>query len=101
MYGAVPPLPDSVVEYAAPRWAGGTVAGVMSIKAGEMLKEYACEAETEALSVAVTVNAKFPELVGVPLSTPPTASAKPGGSEPAVTANVKGAVPVLLLNVWL
>ena len=55
---------------------------------------YACDAVTELPSVAVTVKLYAPEAPVVPLITPVDAlSAKPFGSDPAVMANVIGAVP--------
>ena len=52
-------------------------------------------------SVAVTVKGDVPMAVGVPLTTPPVESVRPGGNVPTVTANVNGAVPPLAVIVLL
>jgi hypothetical protein len=48
-----------------------------------------------ALSVAVTVKANEPTLVGVPESDPSLPSIRPGGRAPAVTVHVNGGEPPL------
>ena len=50
-------------------------------------------------SVAVTVNVKGPDAVGVPPSTPAAESVIPLGSAPAVRLHVTGAVPPVCVNV--
>ena len=53
-------------------------------------------------SVAVIVNEKLPDCVGVPVNAPVIAlSVSPGGSAPAVTLKVTGATPPVCVNVWL
>jgi hypothetical protein len=51
--------------------------------------------------VAVTVNVKLPDAVGVPERTPAEESTSPEGNAPPVTANVCGARPPDAVNVWL
>ena len=58
-----------------------------------MLIVYACEAEAPALSVTVTVKVKEPADDGVPLIAPDEFSARPAGSEPALTEKLSGEVP--------
>ena len=71
----------------------GSVAVVMA-RLFEIVPLYDCDAVTELLSVAVTVNAYAPAVVGVPLIAPVDVSKlKPFGNAPPVTANVTGAVP--------
>jgi hypothetical protein len=56
-----------------------------------------CEALVggEALSVAATVKANEPALVGVPDKAPSLPSARPAGKLPAVTFHVNGGEPPL------
>jgi hypothetical protein len=44
--------------------------------------------------VAVTAPLYVPAMVGVPLMVPAADSVRPGGNEPAVSANAMGPVPV-------
>ena len=52
-------------------------------------------------SVTRIVTLEGPAVVGVPEMTPAVDSDRPGGSAPAVTVNVYGAVPPLAVSVWL
>ena len=52
----------------------------------------------DALSVTVTVNAKLPTLVGVPLSDPSFPSVRPGGRLGAVTLQRNGRYPPVALK---
>jgi hypothetical protein len=49
-------------------------------------------------SVAVTVKKNVPTLAGIPERIPPEARVSPAGTEPAVTANVYGAVPPIAVS---
>jgi hypothetical protein len=52
----------------------------------------------EALSVRVTVNVNGPVVVGVPVSDPSLPKVSPGGSAPAVTAQLRGRAPPVSAN---
>ena len=52
-------------------------------------------------SVPRMVNVKVPGVVGVPESRPAGVRVRPGGSAPAVTLKLNGAVPPLPVSVWL
>jgi hypothetical protein len=63
-----------------------------------MFTEYAFEPAHPCASVAVIVNEYVPVVVGVPPSDPAGLSVIPGGSVPAVTANVYGELPPLAVT---
>jgi hypothetical protein len=50
-------------------------------------------------AVAVTVNGKFPDTVGVPLITPDVESNRPSGSDPDDTKNLIGGSPPIAVIV--
>ena len=62
----------------------------------------ACEAARPSASVAVRAKLNGPLAVGVPVTTPVAGSSRsPGGSAPAVTANVVGPRPPAVATGWL
>lgn len=91
--GAVPPEVCTVWLYAAFMSGVGSVAVVIAI-ADTIEPLYDFEAVTKFASVAVTVKLYAPAALGVPPIAPvDVSSVSPAGSDPAVTANVTGAVP--------
>src|SRR6266542_4406668 len=61
----------------------------MPIAAGETLSVNPCDALALSESVAVTVKAKEPDEVGVPVMSPALESERPGGSAPAGAARTQ------------
>ena len=65
-----------------------------------MLIESALVADTELLSVALTVKFAVPATDGVPLIWPAELSAKPTGSAPVEIDHEYGGVPPLAPKLW-
>ena len=102
VYGAVPPLACSVVEYAVPTVPLGNdvvvTVGGCTVAATAMLKAFA--PVLFAASVTCTVNDTVPVVVGVPEITPVDATRlNPVGNEPELIDQVYGAVPPLACKV--
>ena len=91
LYGVVPPLPASVVEYAVPLCPAGTELVVIctgvTAAATVMLSDcVAVFGVGEVESVTFAVKLKLPEVVGVPLICPDVAfRLSPAGSAPELT----------------
>jgi uncharacterized membrane protein len=104
LYGAVPPLAESVAEYAVPNcpptkdevviWTG--VAPAVAIA---MLKLFVMLCAGELASVTLTVNEAVPAAVGVPLICPALLSVNPTGNAPEDIDQLYGAVPPLAESV--
>jgi hypothetical protein len=101
LYGVVPPLACSVVEYAVPAvppandvvvTVGGWVAAATAI-----LKAFV--PVLFAASVTCTVNETVPAVVGVPEITPGDVRLNPAGNVPALTLQLYGVVPPLACSV--
>ena len=99
--GGSPPSFVIVWLYGTPIGALGSADGSTAMTGQATSSVYARLPVQEPASVAVTVKAYEPNTVGVPDSVPSVASDRPGGSEPDVTANATGWVPVLVERVWL
>ena len=102
MYGVVPPLACSVVEYAVPAVPPGNdvvvTVGGCGAAATAMLKAFV--PVLFAASVTCTVNDTVPAAVGVPEITPVDATRlNPAGNVPALTLQVYGVVPPLACSV--
>ena len=102
VYGAVPPLACSVVEYAVPTVPLGNdvvvTVGGCAAAATAMLKAFV--PVLFAASVTCTVNDTVPVVVGVPEITPVDATRlNPAGNEPELIDQVYGAVPPLACKV--
>jgi hypothetical protein len=95
VYGAVPPVADTVVDvYAAPTVPEGSAAGPMMASVTPTVSEYVLVTTADAVSIAVTTTLKgLPvAVVGVPVIVPvPALMLKPAGSP--VADQVYGAVP--------
>jgi hypothetical protein len=98
--GVDPLAVNAIASAAAPAMPGPSgEAGAVMDGVCRMVCENARVALPRRL-VAVTVKLKTPAACGVPAYWPVVASsAMPGGSAPAVTANVIGAVPVAMIEV--
>jgi hypothetical protein len=98
--GVEPLAVKAIASAAAPAVAAASgAAGAVMAGACRMVCEYARLPLPRRL-VATTVKSKTPAVVGVPPYCPVVASSvMPGGSAPAVTANVIGAVPVAMMEV--
>ena len=82
-YGLTPPDTPIICEYPEPAAPGGSVGGVVIVRAGAMVSVIGSIAMTDALSVTFTVKLKVPEAVGVPPTTPVALlSVKPLGGDP-------------------
>jgi hypothetical protein len=95
VYGVVPPVETSAVEYAVPDCAFGSEVVLSSSGAGLTVTEYCCVAICDPESVAFTVKVLEPAVVGVPEKTPEVFIVTPAGSVPAEIVQVTGAVPPL------
>ncbi len=73
-----------------------TDVGVSETKIRALTVRLNCAELDPPALVAVIVNVKMPDAVGVPLIVPVEPRASPAGSEPLVTAQVMGAVPVVV-----
>ena len=98
LYGVVPPLACSVVEYAVPAVPPGrdvvVTNGGCAIVATTILNAFV--PVLFAASVACTLNDAVPAVVGVPVICPVELfSERPAGKEPEVTDHVYGVVPPL------
>ena len=94
VYGPVPPLATTVLEYACPANAEGIDTGVSVIVEQLTVSEYARSPVQPSASVAVIVKFEVPPGPdGVPESRPPDDSVRPTGKLPVVTAKVYGPVP--------
>ena len=88
-YGGVPPTAFKLAEYAVPIAPPDRVGAVVIVSAEITGSVNAFEVLTELLSVTVTVKAKLPTLVGVPVIAPLVGfSETPPGREPAVIDHV-------------
>ncbi len=90
VYGVVPPLAASVVEYAVPTCPEGTepveiVTGVTAAAIVRVNDLVAVCAVGVVESVTFAVNVNEPDAVGVPEIVPPDESVKPPGSAPELT----------------
>ena len=102
LYGVVPPLACSVVEYAVPAVPPGkdvvVTVGGCAAAATAMLNAFV--PVLFAASVTCTVNDVVPAVVGVPEITPVAATRlNPAGSVPALTLQLYGVVPPLACSV--
>ena len=102
LYGVVPPLACSVVEYAVPAVPPGSdvvvTVGGCGAAATAMLKAFV--PVLFAASVTCTVNDTVPAAVGVPEITPVDATRfNPAGNVPALTLQLYGVVPPLACSV--
>jgi hypothetical protein len=102
LYGVVPPLACSVVEYAVPAVPPGNdvvvTFGGCAAAATATLKAFV--PVLFAASVTCTVNDTVPAVVGVPEITPVDAARpNPAGSVPVVTLQLYGVVPPLACSV--
>lgn len=99
VYGDVPPVAASVVEYRLLRLAFGRLFVVMLSGTGAVtVIETVWVAVSAFASVTTTLNENVPPAVGVPESTPFDARLKPPGSVP-VDDHVYGVVPPLAAKV--
>jgi hypothetical protein len=102
LYGVVPPLACSVVEYAVPTAPPGSdvVVTVGDCAAAPTVMLNTFVPELFAASVTCTVNDTVPAVVGVPEIAPVDATKlNPAGSVPAITLHLYGVVPPLACNV--
>ena len=102
LYGVVPPLACSVVEYAVPAVPPGSdvvvTVGGCAAAATAMLNAFV--PVLFAASVTCTVNDAVPAVVGVPEITPVDAARlNPAGNVPALTLQLYGVVPPLACSV--
>ena len=102
LYGVVPPLACSVVEYAVPAVPPGNdvvvTVGGCAAAATAILNAFV--PVLFAASVTCTVNDTVPAVVGVPEITPVDATRlNPAGSVPALTLQLYGVVPPLACSV--
>ena len=102
LYGVVPPLACSVVEYAVPAVPPGSdvvvIVGGCAAAATAMLNAFV--AVLFAASVTCTVNDTVPAVVGVPEITPvDEARLNPAGKAPALIDQLYGVVPPLACSV--
>src|SRR4029077_10471185 len=102
LYGVVPPLACSVVEYAVPAVPPGSdvvvTVGGCAAAATAMLNAFV--PVLFAASVPCTVNDAAPPAVGVPDSAPVDAARlNPAGNVPALTLQLYGVVPPLACSV--
>jgi hypothetical protein len=88
VYGAMPPVTASVVEYAELTNAFGNGDAVVIVRLVGIEMEIDCVADIPVLSVTFTTKLKIPVAVGVPDMVPAEDSVKPGGSCPLATAHV-------------
>ena len=88
-YGGVPPTAFRLAEYAVPMAPPDRVGAVVIVSAEITESVNAFVVLTELLSVTITVKAKLPKLVGVPVIAPLDGfSERPAGSEPALMDQV-------------
>ena len=101
LYGVVPPLACSVVEYAVPAVPPGNdvVVTVGGCAAAATAILSACVTVLFAASVTCTVNDAVPTVAGVPEITPVDARLNPAGNMPALTLQLYGVVPPLACSV--
>ena len=102
LYGVVPPLACSVVEYAVPAvpLGGDAVVTVGGCAAAATAMLNAFVPVLFAASVTCTVNDAVPAVVGVPEITPvPATRLNPAGSVPALRLQLYGVVPPLACSV--
>jgi hypothetical protein len=102
LYGVVPPLACSVVEYAAPAVPPGSddVVTVGGCPAAATAILNAFVPVLFAASVTCTVNDAVPAAVGVPEITPVEAArTNPAGNVPALTLQLYGVVPPFACSV--
>ena len=86
-YGAVPPLAFSACEYATPTVPPGNE-DVVTLNPGPLtINDSGALADTEALSVTLTVKFEGPAVVGVPVIVPPDRPT-PEGRDPLATDQV-------------
>jgi hypothetical protein len=102
LYGVVPPLACSAVEYAVPAVPPGSdvvvTVGACCAAATAMLSAFV--PVLFAASVTCTVNDAVPAVVGVPEIAPVDATRlNPAGNVPALTLQVNGVVPPLACSV--
>ena len=68
--------------------------------AGLIASDSEAVADTDALSVALTVKLAVPAVVGVPEMVPPALRLSPAGSEPVDTDQVYGGDPPVAASGW-
>jgi hypothetical protein len=106
VYGAIPPVADTVWLYGVPRTPGGNVVG-LTVITGQLgmpatTMEYGRLPGQPFASVAVIVKLKVPAAVSVPEIKPVVGlSTRPVGRAPLETVKVYGAVPPTPETVWL
>src|ERR1700741_3634941 len=97
----MPPVAASVVVYACPVTAVGSVVVVMPSTAATVSDRFAL-AVCALASVTLTVSAvAAAAAVGVPVMAPALVSCSPAGSAPAASDQLYGAVPPLAASVAL
>ena len=104
LYGVVPPLAASVVEYAVPSCPEGTEAVVtctgVTAAAIVMLSDFEVVCGVDEESLTWTVKEVVPACVGVPLIWPvETVRLSPTGNDPELIDHKYGAVPPVAVNV--
>jgi hypothetical protein len=99
VYGGDPPVAFSGCEYGTPIVPAGN-GEVVIRKAGALIvNDSWAVAETDALSVTLTVKLDDAALVGVPDIVPPERT-NPAGSDPVEMDHVYGGDPPVALSVW-
>jgi hypothetical protein len=88
-----------VCEYAPPTFPSGSDEAFNVSFVGATVIDSAFCAVIPAPSVTSTLNEKLPELVGVPASTPPALTEKPGIPDPAANRQSYGGTPPVADNV--
>src|SRR5947209_11703711 len=91
-YGGVPPDAARACEYAVPTVPAGSDEVVIPKGGALMVSVSAAVAETDALSVTLTVKLLDPAVPGVPDSVPPAARLSPPGKVPLATDHAYGGV---------
>jgi hypothetical protein len=99
VYGGVPPLAVSVVQYATATMPSGRLVVVLDRVAGATMIDNDLVTSCEPLSLTRTVNVELPTAAGVPVIAPFEASDNPGGKLPEVMLQVYGGVPPLAPNI--
>ena len=106
LYGVVPPLAASVVEYAVPTCSDGTEAVVtctgVTAAATVMPSDIVVVCGVEEESLTCTVKIVVPACVGVPLIWPVDAvRLSPAGNDPELIDHEYGAVPPVAVRIAL
>ena len=65
-----------------------------------MVNTYSCSVKLPEVSVAATVTSNTPGTLEAPDTTPVGERVMPGGSAPAATVKLTGAVPRIVVSCW-